>query len=960
MKRFIAFLFLMLCSTVFGAKYFFETTASSGKYLWSYDNSGGAGSNWSSTASPTFTATTKPADGDTVTITAAKTCTFDNTDAYANGLASLIINGTLDAYTTAGTYVLKMAGNVTGTGTISAGTVGTAYPTNCSLTITFNGAYGFTTALLWQVYCTTPAHPMIQIAGAAEAVGQTTLTVDTNVYAEWASGQTVCIVDNVAATAPEAGLYTLGTLTNTTEIVITSGLAAQKEVGAWIFLVNRNVTILGSGTTNVIAAWAAGSYIRCSLQPAANSSSGLYYASSNSLEFAGIICPQSLTGSTGKGAVSVTGNLTFSGIICGCSYGLSSCIGVTVSGTVSGCTYGLNACLGVTVSGTVSGCSNGLYSCTGVTVSGTVSGCTYGLYSCIGVTVSGTVSGCTFGLYSCTGYLSGSTFTGNTYDIRRSPSVFAYNTTLADTENYEYATLNANNYAESIDHDKSAGAFKAWTKGGIVTHQTASPPTGYAVYFRHTGDSDTNYCFKQTAFAVGPGKTLTVTGFAKLSGTLASADDARLQIIDQFADPLCDAANTPLATASVADRTDATNWQALSVNWTNSGTLRRLVWIRTIMRSATVYVDFAESSDGAALTLVDYGGIPIENIHKLESSTTDTYVALNDAADYVGSVFVARKTANIDRVNFFIPAAYSNTSSTKVTAYIDHVAATGYPDGGHHATQELAGPFSLTALNTITFGTPYQVTAGTTYAVYLVNTSATPATYTESIWGYRVCRGSHLFPMVIYNTTASDTRQAQALPAIFPQYSDGEIPDGFTRGNATVVTVASDTTPDEIANCFTVANSWVCKGAMVYLVIPNNGDFSVNLYEDTSSTAHTAAIRTVALDEDILNANSYGWIYVEWADYTCTPNHTYRISVLPTTTTAGFTILDYTFSSLATMTASINYPCYEAVRTDAGDWTPYNTGTFKYTNIVPLMGNLSIFGGSSTVILGNNTNGGFN
>jgi len=82
-----------------------------------------------------------------------------------------------------------------------------------------------------------------------------------------------------------------------------------------------------------------------------------------------------------------------------------------------------------------------------------------------------------------------------------------------------------------------------------------------------------------------------------LSGTLASADDARLQIIDQFADPLVLGTNSPLATASVGDRTDATNWQTLSVNWTNTGTLRRLVWIRTIMRSATVTVAFAEGKD---------------------------------------------------------------------------------------------------------------------------------------------------------------------------------------------------------------------------------------------------------------------------------------------------------------------------------------------------------------------------
>jgi hypothetical protein len=161
------------------------------------------------------------------------------------------------------------------------------------------------------------------------------------------------------------------------------------------------------------------------------------------------------------------------------------------------------------------------------------------------------------------------------------------------SENYEYGTLCAFNYTESIDHDQSAGAFKAWALGGVVTHQTTSPPTGYAVYFRHTGESAVNYCFKQVPFAVEPGNTLTVTGLARIeaAATLGSVDDAKLQIIDRFFDPLVAAANTPLDTKSV-DSTTSDDWQALTVSWTNTGTLRRLVWIRTIMRHATAYVDF--------------------------------------------------------------------------------------------------------------------------------------------------------------------------------------------------------------------------------------------------------------------------------------------------------------------------------------------------------------------------------
>jgi hypothetical protein len=613
---------------------FRQQTASSGKYLWSNTD------NWTEAADT-------PDDGDDVVIPAGLVCTFDNTDAYATGLASLLISGTLDAYTTAGAYVLKMAGNITGVGTFSAGTSGTAYPSNCSLTITFNGAFGFTTNLLYAVYCLEPTTKYLTLS-ADEAAGQTVLSIAGGVDVDadavpWANGGVICINDALG------GDTELNTFVSSTATEITVGTAIDSALtaGAVIGLVTRNITILGSGTTDVIAGWANGSYLRCSLRQAANSSDAISYSTNGTLTFDGVICPQSLTGTTGYAYSVITGGVTNNGLLIGVIRGFNSCSGFMNTGTVSANGNGFSSCFGFTNTGTVSANTYGFNSCYGFINSGTISANGYGFSACYSFTNTGTVSANTYGINSCSGVIYSTVFTGNTYDLRRSPNCLLFNCAMGSTtENYEYTLLVQHNYTESSDHDQSAGAFKAWTLGGVVTHQTASPPTGYAVYFRHTGESAVNYCFKQVPFAVEPGKTLSVQGVAKLSATLTSADDARLQIIDPFADPLVVGTNSPLATASVADRTDSTNWQTLACNWTNTGTLRRLVWVRTIMRHATAYVDFAHKESD----LPDTGNVLVADTVNWVAGTFDEAARNTDPG--VGNVVLATayKILNVAKV----------------------------------------------------------------------------------------------------------------------------------------------------------------------------------------------------------------------------------------------------------------------------------------------------------------------
>ena len=105
-----------------------------------------------------------PVDGDTFLIAAGHTVTFDvDQSAMPNGMGASVVTGTLLASTTAGAYVLKMKGDITGAGTIQAGTSeAVKYPANCSFTLSWNGAYGVDGPTC-KFYCQAPTIENAQI-----------------------------------------------------------------------------------------------------------------------------------------------------------------------------------------------------------------------------------------------------------------------------------------------------------------------------------------------------------------------------------------------------------------------------------------------------------------------------------------------------------------------------------------------------------------------------------------------------------------------------------------------------------------------------------------------------------------------------------------------------------------------------------------------------------------------------
>jgi hypothetical protein len=353
---------------------------------------------------------------------------------------------------------------------------------------------------------------------------------------------------------------------------------------------------------------------------------------------------------------------------------------------------------------------------------------------------------------------------------------------------------------------------------------------------------------------------------------------------------------------------------------------------------------------GLAIADYDFKGSPLINPIKYEGSQVPTTaIVVDTAGDYAGAVWIAKSTQNVSSVWFYITAG-GTEAATKITAYIDHVGAGGFPDGTHHATQEITGGWTFAAWNQITFASPFEVVAGTAYAIYVTCTSADLGANHVHISCTTMSRGTSLFPVAISNTGSDAKIGNGTKPMVVPVYADGTIPKGFCIDFAASLLLASDHAADEYAMAFSVANTTEVVGALVYVALASDvADFSVVFYEATT------ALYTIAFDEDALAANSYGWIYVEWPAYAAHAGHVYRVSVLPGTTT-DLTLLNHVFPSVALMNLWNGQTMYGSSRVDAGAWTDYNSGTFTSMGMIPLLGNMTI--SSSTAIM-SNMNGGF-
>lgn len=500
--------------------------------------------------------TTIPADGDSVTIPSGQTCEYDYNSAYTTGIAGITVTGTFKLTRTAGTYRLfmKAATTIAGAGTFDCGTVASPIPFAAKHTITggaawyVNGASGLTMT----VYAAEPVIKYITIVGT-EAVGQTVLSVAQDVTGEanyWKDGDIVRINDAKKRETEERTIAVGGVASNT--ITITAGLTRDKAEGSVIVLISRNVKFINT----------RGDQLKSFLPGKLTIAGGSFTAPSGTI----VNCTSTISGGVfynasfgASGAISLSG-----GVFCALSTGVSANYSTINGGVFTACNHAIVG-RDLFITGGVFTCLNNCFYTSYVIniIGGSFIKCAKLCELCTGVRVFNTE------LVDCTQALNTTEFT-------------LYNSKISAATIINYASFNMFVFSESIDHDQVAGAYKAWTKGGVTTKQAVVYPVGYTYSMQTVLENATVEGYWQKEVTVGAGASINIALNLRKDASMVYLP--RIIIFNKAStDPF--AGGTPLKTFTMTDSIDT--WEADSYTYTNTGTADVALVIRCQGKNAT-------------------------------------------------------------------------------------------------------------------------------------------------------------------------------------------------------------------------------------------------------------------------------------------------------------------------------------------------------------------------------------
>lgn len=403
-----------------------------------------------------------PASGDTVNGKLSTNINFDvDQSAFAAGLAGLDLKGGYITFKEGITTYLKMAGDFTSTVAGAEVRVGTSdsvqFTTASDGTIYMNGAYALkaTTSnnITWKTYCNEPTVKSIRLNGA-EAVGQTELSVDTDVTSytnHWKAGALIRIDDYNGNDSEVREIAVGGVAAGA--ITVTAGLTNAKISGAYIHLISRNFRILCGATTvsSALVQYGLGT-INAEIRPG--------NVSTNCFRGSGV---------------------TIGGSLSGGQYGLTTSFGVVVNAILSGLTSGCYAGSGLTINTHISGCSSyGFTSGRNNVVNGAkITGCLYGIGEERNIVITNSViSGNVSGIYNSSGFIISSVLLDNTRDFYSPSIIRAYNTSLLSTSQVAAFVNDASGFSPSgfgqikIDNYAGLGTTYAWMYAGTVIPAT--------------------------------------------------------------------------------------------------------------------------------------------------------------------------------------------------------------------------------------------------------------------------------------------------------------------------------------------------------------------------------------------------------------------------------------------------------------------------------------------------------
>ena len=526
-----------------------------------------------------------PANGDAIVISAGHVVEFNvDTSGFAVGFWTITVNGTLKLTRTAGIYHLKMQGSaqIIGTGTLDFGTLASPIPFAAKHTITggtgwyINGASGLTMTL----YGAEPTNKYIMTT-ALEPIGETVIAVNTDVTGDiWQAGDTVRYIATYGANIENVVIVAGGIAAGT--ITLSAPLVSAKATNAYFVLLTRNVQIIAGVTTQaVIRGFLSGKLEIASGQifgkvyqcPGIIIKGGVFYATGDnvldicnySVITGGVVVGTGTYGSTNMNYSSISGDF----LLCGFYYGMGTSYGVSMSGgTVARCFYGFIYNHGLEISGTAVLDVAGIASSAGVTISGgTFKGVMNVLASSTGVIVGGTfVSGLTSVLSTSYASISNVTLIGSTACVSQSPFI-AVNTSFVGTEVAGYLFMSKLVYSESIDHNQVAGAYKAWTSGGITTKQAVVYPVGYTNSMQTVLANSTKEGWWRKEVLVGAGASVNIEMQLRKDASMTYLP--RCIIFNKATtDPFAGGAG--LHTFTMTDSIDT--WESDTYTYTNTGT----------------------------------------------------------------------------------------------------------------------------------------------------------------------------------------------------------------------------------------------------------------------------------------------------------------------------------------------------------------------------------------------------
>lgn len=333
------------------------------------------------------------------------------------------------------------------------------------------------------------------------------------------------------------------------------------------------------------------------------------------------------------------------------------------------------------------------------------------------------------------------------------------------------------------------------------------------------------------------------------------------------------------------------------------------------------------------LSDVERDGMPIVPSTRWTDSNS-VAVAVNAAGKYVGAVFMAQDTS-VTGVKVFVSDVAGTEGNRKMTVAITNLDASGNPDESSvltNGSKEVTGATIAAGLVTLTFATSPTTTVGTIYGVIITNTASIQATDYFTL--YTRGPSSQGFPFCLSSTDGDAWTRVASAPSTVPFYADGSLQRGFFPGVSTKMTIGNDHTPDEFASVFTVAVNTIISGVIFYGFEDDNidttGTLILKLIEDTT-TLQTVTIPALDFMD---NQNGYA-CPIALTPYTCHAGHTYYLSVISGNTN-HLTFAQDQFYSAAAKTAWCGSVIYGAVRTDAGAWTEYNSGTdYRVYPIIP-------------------------